>query len=221
MSTGPPPPGYWQPPAGGPPPWRPPPEIDKSLIRPRTLWYYVAALLFAACMIGAIALGYVLIKDAFGPLTRFTAPGSVEVTLKAGEGRSVYEQLIDRAQASTFQEPRCEVRGLSSASRPGLSDPTGSFQLDRNGRAYVARLNFEAPVDDRYRVACRGSGAGTPIPLAVGPKARVGTFVARIFGAIGLGFASFILGAAIAVPTLVMRNKHRQRLEQEAIARGA
>ena len=68
---------------------------------------------------------------------------------------------------------------------------------------------------DRYRVECDVPGGGRE-NLAVGPRAEVGSLIARIFGAIGLFFAGIILGAAVAVPTLVMRNRSRQRLEQEA-----
>lgn len=214
--SGQPPPGYWQPPPGGPPPWRPPPAIDESRVRPRKLWYFVAAAVFAACVIGAVVLGYFTVKGVFGPVTNFTAPGSADVRLDAGEGRSIYQR---GDESFPREDVRCEVRGLESGSRPGLSQTVGDFKITRGDErtgAYLALLDFEAPVADSYRVTCRGARAD----LAVGPKAAVGSFIARIFGAIGLFFTGIVLGAAVAVPTLVMRNRHRERLQNEAIVRG-
>ena len=124
----PPPPGYWQPPPGSPPPWRPPPAIDKSRIRPRTFWYFVAAALFAACIIGSGLVGFNAVKHFFGPFDRFTAPGSVVVALEKGEGRSIYQQGSSNFSAGDF---RCSARGEGTFSRPALTATTGSFEFSR------------------------------------------------------------------------------------------
>ena len=209
------------PPPGTPPPPRP--RIDRALLRPRTIWYWVAGAVLVA---GVTASAFVLVSTVrtfTGPVTSFTAPAGVTLRLERGEGRTIYLQTrgaegIAPASEPTAEDLDCSVRG-SRGDRPVPESSIGGFTLTRGSDAYVARLHFEAGRGGTYAIRCRHrADPARRIPLAVGPRLRVLRLVAGILGGLGAFFGGTAAAVLIAGLTALLRENRRSRLEREAAA---
>jgi hypothetical protein len=207
----PPPYPYWQQPQ-----WRPPPYIDPKVLKPSRLWYWVAPI---PALIGLVLCAVFVVQfvDRFDTnLTHLRTPGTVQLTLDAGDERGIYVQTAGAlgAQSVSAGDLRCSVREAASERSVELHDASG-FTLTLNNDEYVERLRFKAPRAGRYAVTCSEPPG---VPLAVGKHLALREFALPAIGAI----ASFLIGAAlttaIAVVVAVKRSRHKQRLQREAVS---
>jgi hypothetical protein len=168
-----------------------------------------------------------LVDDLTQGVDEFVTPGSRTLELGSGEGRTIYEQVKGRdargRRVSSRQEgiPECRVTRRGGGGSVAVSS-SGGFTLSLGDDEYVSRLNFEAPREGAYEVRCRDStDPRGEIPLAVGPRIRIGAFVARILGFFAALFGGPLVGGGIAGLVAALRDSSRRRLEQQAIADAA
>ena len=134
-----------------PPP--PPPRIDPKLIRP-SLWWLVTAPLV---MIAGIAIAVVLVVNAVDsidkPLQKFTAPGSVTVNLKSGEGRSIFlrgttfgsRQSNDLTDSLGIQSSDLACRAENVAGEESVAvENSGGLTITLDSDRYEAVKKFTA-----------------------------------------------------------------------------
>jgi hypothetical protein len=237
MQYQPPPPGqppYGQPPYGQPgqvyvprPP--PPPPIDRKRIRPSLWWLATIPL----PLIVGVVIAVVLIVDAVDtidkPLQRFSAPGSITVNLKSGEGRSVY--LRGTSFGSSRNQPdltdqlgihsgdlNCQAQNVSGERSVNVENTSG-FTITLDNDRYEAVKKFTADGAGTYNVSCRVFGnPSRRVPLALGPKVNLFGFVGSIFGVFAALIGGFLIAVTILVIVLVLRYQSKRRLQREALA---
>jgi hypothetical protein len=204
---------YWQQPQ-----WRPPPPIDPKRLEPSRLWYWLSPI---PALIGiALCVMFVIeFVDRFdADLAHLRTPGTVQLTLKAGDKRAIYVQTAGAvgSRSVSAADLRCAVREAAGERTVAVDDSSG-FTLTLGSDEYAERLRFKAPRAGRYAVTCTDPPG---VPLAVGKQLSFREFALPIIGAI----ASFLIGAAvtaaIAVVVGVKRSSHKQRLQREAVAGG-
>ncbi|MFB9836883.1 hypothetical protein ACFFNX_32390, partial [Actinoallomurus acaciae] len=133
---GPPPGPYGGPPPGpyGGPPWRPlpAPAVDPADLRPRRLWFVLAAVIIVAGLTTGAVLAAGLIRDAV-PTATFTANETVTVALRRSPRPGFYVtdagSLSDRCFArdaaghQIWARPRATPRSRSTT-RAGACSPS-------------------------------------------------------------------------------------------------
>jgi hypothetical protein len=230
----------YQPPQPGQPPYgqpgqvyvpRPPPmpPIDRKRIRPSLWWLATIPL----PLIVGVVIAVVLIVDAVDtidkPLQKFSAPGSITVKLKSGEGRSVYLRGIsfgpnsnqdDLTQRLGIQpsDLACQAQNVSGERSVNVENTTG-FTITLDNDRYEAVKKFTADGAGTYNVSCRVVGnPSRRVPLALGPKVNLFGFVGSIFGVFAALIGGFLIAAAILILVLVLRYQSKKRLQREAVA---
>ena len=199
---------YWQPPAK--------PPIDSKRLRPRSGWYAAIALPLVLGA-GAMAVFVVLAVHAFpDEPSSFLAPGGPRLDLDKAEDQTIYRHVRGSGYPSPAGTPSCTVRGLPDGPRVPLHD-AGSTTLTFGDDEYRAGLHFEPPADGRYLVRC-DARLDRHVPLAVGKRPRLAVFGAMVLGAIASGGLGVLLAVGAGVLVAVLRNRHKRRLQNEAMA---
>jgi uncharacterized protein DUF2510 len=201
--------------------------VDTSRIRPRAWAFALAAIpallgIAAAVVlvIGAIDAGTRTIDRFTAPLTHLTAPGSAAVTLRAGEGQTIYTTAAAsrRGGPPNSGDLKCSVRGPGG--RGATLSTNEDVTLNKDGTRYRSLYDFTAPAAGTTRVSCRPAlRARGPIDLAIGPRFEVGAvlgIVLRALGALAALFLGFGLGVGVGVLVGVMRDRGRRSLQAEA-----
>jgi hypothetical protein len=205
-----------------------PVSVDRSRIRPRSWAFGLAAIPAALGLAGAILLALAAISAGSHTIDRLTAdlipfqaPGSVAVSLNAGETRMIYTPAGvagTRASAATSANVRCTILGRDGKRVP--ASVSTDVTLRRGAERYRSLLEFRAPPSGADRVSCRRvPGSGGPVPLAIGPSFNVGDVLGIIVRAVG-AFAALLLGlglgTGVGVLVGVLRDRSRKRLQEEA-----
>jgi hypothetical protein len=174
-------------------------------LRPRRIWYLVAAGLAALTLIAVAIL--VWRAAAAVPATPVVLePGSSQVRVER-EGLTVYSSEL---QANV----RCRASTADGADVP-LRDPSGTEELSAgDGRTWYVALRSVKPVPAGvYTVSCEPLPAG--VELAAGPRASALTFIALVLGAVLTGFLGLLTAGVVALVVLLRRRGHRRRLRSE------
>jgi hypothetical protein len=201
-------------------------EVDKSRIRPGAWAFALAAIpallgIAAAIVlvIGAINAGTRTIDRFTAPLTHFTAPGSAAVSLRAGEGQTIYTTAAgSRGTGPNSGDLSCAVRGPGG--RGAALSANENVTLRQNGTRYRSLYDFTAPAAGTMRVRCRPAlRAHGPLELAIGPRFEVGDvlgIVLRVIGALAALFLGLGLGVGLGVLVGVLRDRSERSLQAEA-----
>lgn len=223
----PPPPGTPPPPPPRPAPRPPPPYVDLSLLRPSTVWYWVAGAIGVASVAVAVALfvGFAgsLIDELGGPLTALRTPGEVTLELEPGAERAIYRQVREAGapiHVSPGPEPTCTVTRVGG----GAVEVGDAFDwtLKRDGDRYDALYDFEAPQGGSYAISCEDAGdPSRSVPLAIGQKVGLLSLFGRIVAILGVLFGGLVIAVTIVTVTVVRRDSHKRRLQHQALERGA
>ncbi|MEV0398459.1 hypothetical protein [Actinoallomurus sp. NPDC050550] len=173
--------------------------IDPAEVRPRRVWFVVAAL----CIVLGVALGAVML--VFGITTgagsrdkRFGAGETVTVSLKPDAAIYVPEE--------SYSGVNCRVASASGQT-VSVTSPGYRFTTSSNGESWrVVRL-VHVPAAGEYRVTCDGVGG----LYAVGQAPRPSRFVIGILSAIGFFMVGIFGGVATIIVVAVRRNRYRTR----------
>ena len=205
-----------------------PVAVDRSRIRPRAWAFALAAipavLGFGAAVllvIAAISAGSHTIDRLDAALIPFQAPGSVAVSMRPGETRTIYTPAAGGGpgkSGSTSSDIRCKVLG-PGRTRVSTTVDRG-VTLQRGAESYRSLLDFTAPPSGVRRVSCLpASGSSRAVPLAIGPHFSVSDVlpvIARAVGAVVAIFLGLAIGTGVGVLVGVLRDRSQKRLQAEA-----
>lgn len=190
---------------GGP---LPPPKIPAKDVRPRRVWYVIAAVLALVLASSGVAVIVVTAKGAVDSVDSdrsFPSGGSREFSLTEGETKAIYVSQSGKGRVD------CKIPEMQSGE---MTRPDSSFQVTAGSRTWERVLEVKPGSSGVYSLTCTSE---RPADFAVGDTPQVGATVGAIFGAIVLFFAALASGVAITVVTAIRRSRHRRRLTLAAI----
>ncbi|MET7284483.1 serine/arginine repetitive matrix protein 2 [Streptomyces sp. NPDC005573] len=187
----------------GPPFGGPRPVVAAKDLRPRRVWYLVAALLGVVLAGVGVALVVVTVKDTLGSIDTarsFSSGASRRFGFTQGETKAIYVSQTGRGRVE------CRIPGM----RPGaITRPNGTFRISHGSRSWNRVLEVKPSDSGEFTLTCTSE---LPAEFALGDNPRVGATVGNIGGAIGCFLAAFFSAAAIIAVTAVRRSSHRRRL---------
>ncbi|NGO69711.1 serine/arginine repetitive matrix protein 2, partial [Streptomyces boncukensis] len=187
-------------PNGGPPP--PPPRIPAKDLRPRRVWYVVAAVLaLVLAGAGATVLGLTMKKsvDAIDTDRSFPGGGSRTVSLTSGETKAIYVSQSGKGRVD------CRIPGLPSGS---MTHPDSDFVVSSGSRTWERVFEVKPGSSGEYTLSCTSERKAT---FALGDKPEVGATVAGVVAGIGLLLAALAAVVTISIVTAVRRGRDRTR----------
>jgi hypothetical protein len=189
--------------------------MNEHSSRSGRVWYALAGLLV---LLGIALFSQFLIsrlQDLGGDLRQVVVPGTANLALdEAGEYTIFHERrsVIDGQYyaSSDISGLRVTLTGPGGAAIP-LDRPAMSSRFTVGGREAFSIFTFRIEQPGTYRLtAAYPDGRIEPkAVLSVGHDFMAG-LLTTIFGAIAIGFATFGLGIAIFVVTLVKRRNRPQ-----------
>jgi hypothetical protein len=227
----PPPPGY---PAYPPQPQQPPPgrplPTDRSQVRPRSVWYWIAGAIAALAIGGSILIfsggdeDIGSLTDVFSTLEQLEVPGAVTVDLAEDDEWAIYRSLGDTSfdfEDQGTSSLDCRVRDPGGSLVP-LAGDFGFGNVTLNNETYVTEYTFTAPESGAYEVSCTG-GNGPAEEVLVGENVEIGE-IFGFFGRVALGIVILLLGLlatlAIALPVWLVRSKRIRDARRAGVYRG-
>ncbi|MGW8379451.1 serine/arginine repetitive matrix protein 2 [Streptomyces sp. ODS28] len=177
--------------------------IPADQVRPRRLWYGVAAALGVVLAGVAVALLVVTVKGATGvidPDSGFRAGSSRTLQVTAGEKKAVYVEQTGAGKVD------CRARGTSSGK---VTRPDSTFHVTLGSRTWERVFELHPARSGSLTLTCT---AEREAEFAVGEPPEVGSMVGGIFGTVGFGLAALMAPAAICIVTAVRRNTNRRNL---------
>lgn len=191
----------WGTPYGGPP--HPPPNIPAKDLRPRRIWYLVAALLGLVLAGAGVALIVVTVKNTMNSIDTsraFSSGESQTFRLVEGETKAIYV-----SQSGTGRVD-CRIPELRSGT---LTQPDGSFRITINSRTWDRVFEVKPGSSGDYTLSCTSE---LPAQFALGDRPQVGSTISGIAAGVGCFLAALATAVTITVVTAVRRGRHRRRL---------
>ncbi|MEU8694743.1 serine/arginine repetitive matrix protein 2 [Streptomyces sp. NPDC048665] len=201
MST----PTPWGAPYGGPPPVpSAPPNIPAGDLRPRRIWYLVAALLGLVLAGVGVALVVVTVKDTLNSVDTdrsFASGQSRTFSFVQGKTKAIYVSQSGKGRVV------CRIPGMPSGS---VTQPDSTFRITLGSRTWDRVLEVKPGSSGDYTLTCTSEFPSAE--FALGDKPQVGSMVGGIVAAVGCFLAAAASTVAICVVTAVRRSRHRRRL---------
>ncbi|MGW2742182.1 serine/arginine repetitive matrix protein 2 [Streptomyces sp. NPDC001450] len=190
----------WGAPYGSP---QPLPNIPAKDLRPRRIWYLVAALLGLVLAGVGIAFIAVTVKntvDLIDTARSFSSGDSRTIHLVQGKTKAIYVSQSGKGQVN------CRIPGLESGS---MTQPDSTFHITIGSRTWERVFEVKPASSGDYTVTCTSE---LPAEFAVGDKPRVGATIGSIAAGVVCFLAAFATTVTIVVVTAVRRSRHRRRL---------
>ncbi|MGW7525293.1 serine/arginine repetitive matrix protein 2 [Streptomyces sp. NPDC054783] len=191
----------WGPPYGGPPP--PPVNIPAKDLRPRRIWYLVAALLGLVLAGVGIAFIVATVKDTVNSIDTahsFSSGDSRTFSFVRGKTKAIYVSQSGQGHVV------CRIPDMRSGS---MTQPDSTFRITLGSRSWDRVLEVKPGSSGDYTLTCTSE---LPAEFALGDKPRVGATI----GSIAVGIVCFLAALAVAttitIVTTVRRGRHRRRL---------
>ncbi|MGW3205805.1 serine/arginine repetitive matrix protein 2 [Streptomyces sp. NPDC001135] len=191
----------WGAPYGGPP--TPPPAIPAKDLRPRRVWYLVAALLGLVLAGVGTAFIVVTVKDTVRSVDTahsFSSGESRTFGFVQGETKAIYVSQSGKGHVD------CRIPEMRSGS---MTQPDSTFRITAGSRTWERVFEVKPGSSGDYTLTCTSE---LPAEFALGDKPRVGATIGGIAAAIGCFLAAFATTVTIVVVTAVRRSRHRRRL---------
>ncbi|MFI2204112.1 serine/arginine repetitive matrix protein 2 [Streptomyces sp. NPDC020192] len=191
----------WGPPYGGPPP--PLPAIPARDLRPRRIWYLVAALLGLVLAGAGIAVIVVTVKntlDSIDTARSFSSGDSRTFGFVQGKTKAIYVSQSGKGRVE------CRIPELGSGS---MTRPDSTFRITLGSRTWERVFEVKPGSSGAYTLTCTSE---LPAEFALGDTPRVGAMAGNIVAGVGCFLAAFAVAVAIIVVTAVRRSRHRRRL---------
>ncbi|MYU02851.1 serine/arginine repetitive matrix protein 2 [Streptomyces sp. SID8366] len=179
----------------------PPPAKD---LRPRRVWYVVAALLGVVLVGAGIAFGVLAVKDTVHLVdTAHTFTGGEQRTFGFTRGRTRTIYVSQSAPGHVG----CRVpRALADS----VTQPSGTFRVTLGARSWERILELTPKTTGDYPVVCTSDAPAAE--FALGDKPRVRGMAVGMLAAVGCLLTAALAVPAICVVTAVRRGRHRRRL---------
>ncbi|MGI5348214.1 serine/arginine repetitive matrix protein 2 [Streptomyces sp. CA-250714] len=187
-------------PYGGPPP---PSMIPAKDVRPRRIWYLVAALLALALAGSGAAVLVVTVKDAVSSVDTarsFPGGGSQTFSLTEGETKAIFVSQSGKGQVN------CRIPEMRSGS---MTRPDSTFRVTAGSRTWERVFEVKPGSSGDYSLTCTSERQAQ---FAMGDKPRVGATVGVTFAAFALFFAALAAAVTISAVTAIRRSSHRRQL---------
>ncbi|MFE9392907.1 serine/arginine repetitive matrix protein 2 [Streptomyces sp. NPDC006784] len=184
---------------GGPAPR----NIPAKELRPRRLWYVVAAVLALVLAGSGTAVLVLTVRDTVDSIDTdhsFPSGGSQTFRFTAGETKAIYASASGRGRVD------CRIPQMRSGS---MKQPDSTFRITSGSRTWERVFEVKPGSSGDYTLTCTSD---RQTEFALGDEPRVGTAVGSVLAAIGLFFAAVASAVAISVVTAVRRGRHRRRL---------
>jgi hypothetical protein len=180
-----------------------PPYPASSEIRPRRLWYVIAALIVVAGLAAAAVIFVRLVVGA-GPTRTFGPGETVTVHLSKDPRPGFY--VTDAGSP----DDRCYAR--DSAGRQFAAEPiSGTATITENGTRWHVLSHLRLPADGTYQVTCPQTAANSDARYGIGTPPGAGQMVGSIFAAILIPLAAFAIAIVIIIVVTVRRSSYRRR----------
>jgi hypothetical protein len=182
-------------------------------------WYYSFAGLFLAIGLGLTVYSVVSgMRHIRENLVRMDVPGQMDLELK----REIYTVFIEYNTAAAEQSSDwnviCEVHMLPSGQLIGKKAGTGTFRYNYGFRSGVSIMEFDAPHDGTYMLACRTNGDTSAFKMEAavggGTSKGIGIMVIRSFVAF---LAGVTVAALIFAKVTMMRLKSRNEIRERGL----
>ncbi|GAA2030601.1 hypothetical protein [Polymorphospora rubra] len=203
----------------------PSPTVSSAELRPRRIWFLVAALIALVGVVAGVVLFLLGLNSAAGGVEDVSAEfetsteqvfqtgDTVQVALTPDQSKIVW---VDTAVIGST--PTCEVSGSAD-----LGTSTTNWTVTNATGEWRSLYELSAASAGTYELTCTG-GTG-PTALAVGPPPAFGEMFGSfgaLFGGIGaltvLPCLGFVVGGVIALVVGLRRGAHRKRLVAERTA---
>ncbi|WP_329255967.1 hypothetical protein OG417_15470 [Actinoallomurus sp. NBC_01490] len=182
----------------------PPPYPSAAEIRPRRLWFLIAALIVVAGLATAAVIFVRLIVGA-GP-TRTFGPGET-VTLHLGKDPRPGFYVTDAGSP----DDRCYTR--DSTGRQFTAEPiSGTATITENGTRWHVLSHLRLPAGGTYQVTCPRTATNSDARYGIGTPPGAGQMVGSIFAVILIPLATLAIAAVIIIVVAVRRSSNRRRL---------
>ncbi|MGW0882244.1 serine/arginine repetitive matrix protein 2 [Streptomyces sp. NPDC002671] len=191
----------WGAPYGGPPP--PPPNIPAKDLRPRRIWYLVAALLGLVLAGVGTAFIVVTVKNTVNSVDTarsFSSGGSQTFSFVQGKTKAIYVSQSGKGQV------KCRIPGMRSGA---MTQPDSTFRITLGSRTWERVFEVKPGSSGDYTLTCISE---RPAEFALGDKPEVGATIGGIAAGVGCFLAALAAVVTLCVVTAVRRSRHRRRL---------
>jgi hypothetical protein len=180
-----------------------PPTVPAKDLRPRRIWYLVAALLglvLAGAGAAFIVVTVTSTVDSVDTARSFSSGDARTFGFVQGKTRAIYVSQSGKGRVA------CRIPGMPSGS---ITQPSVTFTVTAGSRSWERVFEVKPVSSGDYTVTCTSE---RPAEFALGDKPKVGALVSGIVAGIGCFFAAFAATVTIVVVTAVRRSRHRKRL---------
>lgn len=191
----------WGPPYGGPPPS--PANVPAKDVRPRRIWYLVAALLGLVLAGVGVAFIVMTVKNTVNLIDTahsFSSGDSRTFRFVEGQTKAIYVSQSGRGHVD------CRIPEMRSGS---MTQPDSTFRITLGSRTWDRVFEVKPGSTGDYTLTCTSE---LPAEFALGDKPEVGSTIGGIAAAIGCFLAALATTATIVIVTAVRRGRHRRRL---------
>ncbi|MFI9255957.1 serine/arginine repetitive matrix protein 2 [Streptomyces sp. NPDC053069] len=179
------------------------PAIPAKDLRPRRIWYLVAALL--GLVLAGVGAAFIVmtVKNTVGSIDTahsFSSGDARTVSFVQGKTKAIYVSQAGQGHVD------CRIPEMRSGS---MTQPDSTFRITAGSRTWDRVFEVKPGSSGDYTLTCTSA---LPAEFALGDKPKVGSMIGGIAAAIGCFIAAFASAAAIVVVTAVRRSRHRRRL---------
>ncbi|MBM4821482.1 MULTISPECIES: serine/arginine repetitive matrix protein 2 [Streptomyces] len=172
-------------------------------LRPRRVWYLVAAVVGLLLAGAGVALVVAAVKDTVRSIDTdrsFSSGESRTFGFVAGETKAIYVSQSGRGHVE------CRIPEMRTGS---MTEPDSTFTVTVGSRTWERVFEVKPGSSGDYALTCTSE---LPAEFALGDKPEVGATIGSIAAGIGCFVAAVVAAAAITAVTAVRRSRHRRRL---------
>jgi hypothetical protein len=172
-------------------------------VRPRRIWYVVAAVLALVLSGAGAAVIVVTVKDTVNSVDSdrsFPGGSSQKFSFTEGETKAVFVSQAGEGQVS------CRAPEMESGA---MTRPDSTYRVTLGSRTWERVFEVKPGSSGDYTLTCTSDQQAE---FAVGDKPEVGATVGGIFAAVGLFIAAVGSAVTITIVTTIRRGRHRRRL---------
>ncbi|MER7458019.1 hypothetical protein [Micromonospora sp. NPDC126480] len=192
------------------------PAVTPVDLRPRRIWFIVAALVATSGVLAAAGMMPFLLGSGGDLGQRFTPGQPVTVHLSLSDEKMVWA----RGTGQSLPAVNCVASRVDGREilQYGEVRPLEGVELKVDNERWRGLLAIHAEPSGTYEVKCMTSGGGPTPTMSIGDPPRFygarDTAVLSL-AAFGLASISLLFGAVLAIVVAVRRRSHRARLRQQ------
>jgi hypothetical protein len=172
-------------------------------LRPRRIWYLVAALL--GLVLAGVGTGFVVVTvkntlDSVDTARSFSSGEARTFGFVQGKTKAIYVSQSGEGRVD------CRIPGMQSGA---ITQPDSTFRITRGSRTWERVFEVKPGSSGDYTLTCTSE---RPAEFALGDEPKVGATIGGIAAGVGCFLAAFAATVTIVVVTAVRRSRHRRRL---------